>query len=177
MANYLRVWRSGGTYFFTVCLLRRHGNDLLIRHIDALRKAIVQTRQNHAFEINAWVVLPEHQHCVITLPAGDDDFALRWRLIKRRFPEAIPNTEYRNEVRIRRGERGVWQRRYWEHLIRNEQDYQAHVDYVHFNPVKHQLVRRVSEWPYSTFHRWLEAGVYPSNWGAGGVSSSLEYDD
>jgi putative transposase len=177
MSNYRRAWQSGGTYFFTVCLLQRQGNDLLTRHISVLRDAVRVTQKDHPFNIEAWVVLPEHLHCVITLPVGDADFALRCRLIKRRFSEAIPNTEYRNEARMRRGERGIWQRRYWEHLIRDEQDYQAHIDYVHFNPVKHGLVERVVEWPYSTFHRCVRHGVYPSNWGDGSNAAVLAYDD
>jgi putative transposase len=122
------------------------------------------------------VVLPEHLHCVIELPPGDSDFATRWRLIKMEFSKALPRTERLSEVRIRRGERGIWQRRYWEHLIRDERDYQAHMDYVHINPVKHGLVKFVADWPHSTFHRLVEEGVYPENW-AGGNEVDLDYGD
>ena len=177
MSNYRRFWKPGGTFFFTVCLAHRRDNDLLIRHISALRYAIKETRKTYPFKIDAWVVLPEHMHCVITLPSTDDNYSLRWRLIKRWYSEAIPKTEYRSEVRSKRGERGIWQRRYWEHVIRDEQDYRAHIDYVHFNPVKHGLVNRAADWPYSTFHRWVMKGAYLASWGQDGCVTALEYDD
>ncbi len=113
---------------------------------------------------------------MIELPSDDLDFALRLRLIKSGFSKAIPKTEYRSDVRIKRGERGIWQRRYWEHLIRSEADYQAHMDYVHINPLKHGLVESVADWEYSTFHRLVKAGIYPHNW-AGGAEVALSYDD
>jgi REP-associated tyrosine transposase len=167
MPNYRRVWCPGGTYFFTVTLLERHHNDLLVRHIDALRHAVACVRARHPFTIHGWVVLPDHLHCVIELPSGDANYAMRWALIKQRFSKAIPATEPRNEARQRRAERGIWQRRYWEHLIRDERDYAAHMDYVHFNPVKHGLVSRVQDWPHSTFRRLVRMGVYPLEWGLG----------
>ncbi|AKH37408.1 REP-associated tyrosine transposase [Nitrosomonas communis] len=176
MPDYRRLWHPGGTYFFTVNLLRRHGNPLLIRHIDVLRGVVGRVRKGHPFQIYGWVVLPDHLHCVIALPPGDDDFAMRWRLIKMGFSKALPKNERLSAVRVRRGERGVWQRRYWEHLIQDEADYRAHMDYVHINPVKHGLVERVADWPYSTFHRWVAQGVYPSDW-AGGTEDSLSYED
>ena len=98
------------------------------------------------------MTLPEHLHCVITLPPGDSDFSLRWRLIKSGFSSALPKAEHLSDVRIAAGERGIWQRHYWEHLIRDEADYQRHVDYVHVNPLKHGYVKRVKDWPYSKFH-------------------------
>ena len=176
MPDYRRAWHPGGTYFFTVNLLQRRGNDLLTRHIDLLRKAVSLIRQRHPFVIHGWVVLPEHLHCIIELPPDDADFATRWRLIKLTFSKALPITERRSKVRIARGERGIWQRRYWEHLIRDEKDFHAHMDYVHINPLKHGLVKRVNEWPYSTFHRLVEKGVYPADW-AGGDENKLEYED
>jgi putative transposase len=174
MPDYRRAWHPGGTYFFTVNLLERHANDLLTRHVDALREAVRRVRQRHPFAIHAWVVLPDHLHCVIELPAGDADFATRWRLIKMGFSKALPCTERVSKTREARGERGIWQRRYWEHLIRDEADYQAHMDYVHINPVKHGLVKSVADWPHSTFHRLVERGVYPRDWVGGnedGVSA------
>lgn len=137
MPNYRRAWQTGGTYFFTVNLLQRHDNDLLVRHIEILRNSIRQTKTAHPFTIYGWVVLPNHLHCVISLPENDSDFAVRWRLIKSRFSKNIPDREWRSDIRIKRGERGIWQRRYWEHLIRDERDFIAHMDYVHINPVKH----------------------------------------
>ena len=165
MPDYRRAWHPGGIYFFTLNLLRRHDNDLLIRHIDSLREAVRRVRQAHPFEIHGWVVLPDHLHCVIRLPPGDADFALRLRLIKVAFSKAVPREEWRSAVRRRWGERGIWQRRFGERLIKDDADYRAHMDYVHFNPVKHSLVRRMRDWPYSTFHGLVTEGVYPIDWG------------
>jgi putative transposase len=164
MPNYRRAFIPGGTWFFTVNLLQRHHNDLLIRKIDLLRETVRRVRERHPFQIDAWVVLPEHLHCVWTLPSGDSDFSMRWRLIKSGFSRALPKTEIRTDVRKAAGERGIWQRHYWEHLIRDEADYQRHVDYVHVNPLKHGYVKRVKEWPYSTFHRYVAKGVYTLDW-------------
>ncbi len=166
MPDYRRVRIPGGTYFFTVNLLERYPNDLLVRHIDALRKAVQQTRERHPFHVDAWVVLPDHLHTVWTLPEGDADFANRWRTIKQHFSRALDATERRSIVRLRRGERGIWQRRFWEHAIRDERDFAAHVDYVHINPVKHGYVERVQDWPFSTFRRFVKAGIYPLDWGS-----------
>jgi putative transposase len=177
MPNYRRVHRPGGLYFFTVNLNRRDDNDLLTRHIDLLRSAVRDVRRRHPFAIHGWVVLPDHLHCVMELPQDDSDFAMRWRLIKATFSRAIPDDDSRSDSRRRRGERGVWQRRFWEHAIRDEGDYRAHMDYVHINPVKHGLVSRVVDWPYSTFHRLVERGVYPADWAGGTLVEALDYDD
>jgi putative transposase len=176
MPDYRRAWHPGGAYFFTVNLLQRQGNDLLTRQVELLRAAVRSVRHRHPFTIHGWVVLPDHLHCVIELPAHVADFATRWRLIKMGFSKALPQGERRSSVRVRRGERGIWQRRYWEHLIRDDADFRAHMDYVHVNPVKHGLVKRVCEWPYSTFHRLVEQGVYPPDW-AGGDDVAIEYGD
>jgi putative transposase len=176
MPDYRRVWHLGGTYFFTVNLQQRNGNDLLVRHIDTLRQVVRAVKTRHNFRIHGWVVLPDHLHCVIELPNHDADFATRWRLIKMGFSKSLPQTERLSEVRVRRGERGIWQRRYWEHLIRDEADFRAHMDYVHINPLKHGLVKRVADWPYSTFHRLVTQGIYPSDWG-GSDEDKLGYDD
>ncbi len=176
MPNYRRVWYPGGTYFFTVNLLQRRGNDLLIRNIDTLRRVVKSVKTRHPFWIHGWVVLPDHLHCVIELPPDDADFSLRWRLIKMEFSKSLPVIEQRSKTRLKRGERGIWQRRFWEHLIRDERDYRAHMDYVHINPVKHGVISRVCDWPYSTFHRLVEQGVYPCDWG-GGDEGVLGYGD
>ena len=176
MPNYRRAWYPGGTYFFTVNLLERSGNDLLVRHIDLLRESVRAVRASHPFTIHAWVVLPDHLHCVIELPIGDADFALRWRLMKSHFSKSLPRTEMLSAARMRRGERGIWQRRFWEHLIRDERDFSAHMDYVHINPFKHGLVNSVADWPYSTFHLLVGQGVYPKNW-AGGDEDQVAYSD
>ena len=163
MPDYRRNRVPGGTYFFTVNLLERK-SDLLTRHIDLLRDAIKQTRRSRPFHIDAWVVLPDHMHCIWTLPDGDHNYSARWKAIKIRFAKEVPKTEYRSQVRVRKGERGIWQRRFWEHTIRDEEDYEAHMNYVHINPVKHGYVNIVRDWPFSTFHRYVELGVYPEDW-------------
>jgi putative transposase len=170
MPDYRRFRVPGGTYFFTINLLDRR-SDLLVRHIDALREAVRRTRRERPFVIDAWVVLPDHMHCVITLPAGDDDFSNRIKAIKIRFSRSIPATERRSRVRVARGERGIWQRRFWEHAIVGDLDYARHMDYVHFNPVKHGHVTRARDWPYSTFHRAIRAGLYTADWGAGDLEN------
>ncbi len=174
--DYRRLWHAGGTYFFTINLLKRHNNHLLVENIDAIKNAINRVKQYHPFIIHAWVILPEHMHCIIELPKDDHDFATRIRLIKIYFSKAIPKTERLSATRKRRGERGIWQRRYWEHVIRNQADFNAHMDYVHINPVKHGWVEQVKDWPHSTFHHCVKQGIYPEDWG-GGHEGDLSYDD
>ena len=164
MPNYRRIWTPGGTYFFTVNLADRKGADLLTRHIQALRYAVWSARKSHPFIIHAWVVLPDHLHCIIELPPNDSNYAIRWRIIKTCFSAALPVDEKRSPSRRRRGERGIWQRRYWARVIVDDADMNTHMDYVHVNPVKHGLVERVVDWPYSTFHHWVDKGVYPEFW-------------
>lgn len=176
MANYTRAWQPGGTWFFTVTCLGRYDNDLRVKNIGILRRSVGTVKRSYPFAIHAWVVLPDHLHCVISLPEGDTDFATRWRLIKAGFSKGLPEREWVSDTRRRRGERGVWQRRYWEHLIRDDADFQAHVDYCHINPLKHGLVERVGDWPYSTFHRMVEQGVYPGDW-AGGAEGAVTCSD
>jgi putative transposase len=149
-----------------VNLAKRRGNDLLIRQIDDLRTAFRETRKDHPFTVDGIVVLPDHLHCLWQLPDGDDDFSLRWRLIKLRFSLRIDTGERISSSRERKAERGIWQRRYWEHAIRDETDYQTHLDYIHYNPVKHGLVHAAKDWPYSSFHRYVKKGFYPLDWGA-----------
>jgi putative transposase len=161
MRTYTRLRLAGGWYFFTVNLAARRGNDLLIRHIADLRAAFRQTRLEHPVFIDAIVVLPAHLHCLWRLPSNDDDFPLRWRLIKARFSSRLAAGEYISPSRQRKGERGIWQRRYWEHVIRDERDFQRHLEYIHYNPVKHGYVSAAKDWPYSSFHRWVDRGVYP----------------
>lgn len=164
MVAYRRNFISGGSYFFTVTMLNRTSR-LLIEHIDELRTAFVSVRAERPFEIDAIVVLPDHLHCVWTLPPGDADYALRWREIKSRFSRRIPSGERRTVGRINKRERGLWQRRYWEHTLRDESDMMRHIDYIHYNPVKHGHASRTADWPYSSFHRFVRRGIYPLNWG------------
>ena len=150
--------------FFTVNLAERHGNTLLTDRINHLREAFRRTFATHPVIMNAAVVLPEHLHCIWQLPPGDDDYPVRWRLIKSHFSRLVESGERRSESRLRKGERGIWQRRYWEHLIRDDRDYARHVDYIHYNPIKHGLVAQAADWPYSTFSRWVRRGVYTEAW-------------
>ena len=164
MARYRRLRIEGGTHFFTLALADRR-SSLLVERIDLLRGAVGRVRQLHPFDIDAFVVLPEHLHAIWTLPEGDDDFSTRWRLIKLLFSNGVTKGERIGRSRRKQGERGIWQRRFWEHAIRGERDFAAHMDYVHFNPVKHALVEHVADWPYSSFHRCVARGQYPADWG------------
>jgi putative transposase len=150
MPDYRRNRVPGGTFFFTVNLLDRRSN-LLVARIDAVRDAVRQVRARAPFHIDAWVVLPDHMHCLWTLPQGDADFPGRWRAIKTTFAKSLPIGEPRSPIMTSRGERGIWQQRYWEHTIRDDRDFATHMDYTHFNPVKHGLVAHPADWPYSSF--------------------------
>jgi putative transposase len=163
MPNYRRAFVPGGCWFFTVNLLERR-QRLLVDHADALRNAFEETRKKYPFDIVAIVVLPDHLHAVWSLQPGDADFSTRWRLIKARFAKALPKQEWLSAVRQARNERGIWQRRFWEHLIRNDADYARHIEYCYINPVKHGLVARVQDWPHSSFHRDVRRGIFPLDW-------------
>jgi REP-associated tyrosine transposase len=163
MIYYRRNFVSGASYFFTVNLDDRKSH-VLTDHIGELRAAFRYVRQRHPFALDAIVVLPDHLHAIWTLPDGDSDFSMRWRLIKSAFSRALPVGEKISRSRAAKGERGIWQRRYWEHTLRNEQDFERHADYIHFNPVKRRLVQRVKDWPYSSFSRMVRNGVYPEDW-------------
>ena len=166
MPNYIRAFAPGGAFFFTVALLKRK-QRLLTEHIDDLRSVFSEAKRRRPFTIEAIVILPDHLHCIWTLPPGDGDFSKRWHDIKSRFAAKIPQDERRSIRRQKKGERGIWQRRFWEHLIRDERDLERHIDYIHFNPVKHGYVTRVINWPYSSFHRYVRSGILPENWAAG----------
>lgn len=168
MSDYRRARVAGGTFFFTVVSYRRQMIlcDEFVRN--ALREVVVSVRRRRPLVIDAWVLLPDHLHCIWTLPPGDGDFSLRWSLIKREVSRAV-GTRYRREEwlsssKLKHRESTVWQRRFWEHCIRDEADYRHHVDYIHFNPVKHGLVAHAADWPHSTFHRFVTAGMYPPDW-------------
>lgn len=162
MTNYRRNRIAGGCDFFTVNLAERR-LTLLTDHIDLLRAAFRYARMRHPFTIEGIVVLPDHLHAIRRLPEGDDDFSLRWRMIKSAFSRSLPPGERISASRLRKGERGLWQRRYWEHTIRNDSDFSQHMDYVHFNPVNYGFVLQVKDWPYSSFHRLVRLGVYPGD--------------
>jgi putative transposase len=162
MVFYRRNFIPGGTYFFTVALTDRK-RDWLVRHINLLRLAFRRAKRERPFTIDAIVVLPEHLHCVWTLPPGDADYSHRWRLIKACLSKdlLLAGAPIHQSAK---GEYNVWQRRFWEHTVRDEADLLAHVDYIHYNPVKHGLVTRVSDWPYSSFHRFVRMGWLSADW-------------
>ena len=178
MPHYQRANTTGATYFFTLVTYRRQTIlcDTQVR--EALREAIVSVRKKRPFEIDAWVLLPDHLHCIWTLPPDDADYPKRWGMIKRqvsvrcredyRRPEWITTSKRKNR------ESTLWQRRYWEHQIRDELDFEKHLDYIHYNPVKHGLCEHVSAWPYSTFHRYLTLGTYSIDWGGIEVEAGTE---
>jgi putative transposase len=168
MPNYHRNHVPGATYAFTVNLRDRR-SDLLTTQIDHLRAAVHSVRAEHPFTIEAWVVLPDHMHCLWTLPPGDTLYPRRLQLIKGRFSQTQPSTQIPRASLIRKAERGIWQRRYWEHTIRDDADFAAHMDYIHFNPVKHGYAHSAADWPYSTFARCVARGLYPVDWTASDV--------
>ena len=169
MTDYRRVYISGATWFFTVNLAERRNNSLLVEHIDLLRAAFLYVKKRKPYTINAAVIMPDHLHCIWTLPAEDADFSVRWNLLKGYFSRGIPKVENISQSWIKRRERGLWQRRFWAHLLTSQEDFNNHMDYIHWNPVKHGLVNRVMDWPYSSFHRFVAHGVYPNAWGHSGA--------
>ena len=169
MSNYRRARDAGACYFFTVVTHQRQPALTQPRLREALRLAIERVRQGHPFSIHGWVLLPDHLHCLWQLPEGDADFSLRWSMIKRLTSQAV--SELSGSISLSRNlrrESGLWQRRFWEHRIRDERDYRQHLDYLHWNPVRHTLVERVADWPWSSYHRLVREGVYPADWGGSG---------
>ncbi|MEQ1775674.1 MAG: transposase [Burkholderiales bacterium] len=168
MSRYRRSLTEGATFFFTVNTYRR---KKLLTHPEvraSLHEAIKHVRKQIPFTIDAWVLLPDHLHAIWTLPKDDSAYGKRWGMIKAQVSRCcahVADDSARSASRIKRHERDFWQRRFWEHQIRDERDFERHVDYVHYNPVKHGLVTQVSQWPYSTFHRYINHGVYPQDWG------------
>ena len=160
MSNFRRNYQSGGTYFFTVVSKKRAPIFTQPDIRALLKSAIAQVRQNRPFEIDAWVLLPDHLHSIWTLSEGDNDYSTRWQEIKRWVSRQYGQS--------------IWQPRFWEHTIRDDGDFQRHMDYVNYNPVKHGLCDAVADWPYSTFHRCVKQGIYPMDWG--GYADTLNGD-
>jgi putative transposase len=176
MPEYRRVKTSGGTYFFTIVThLRR---PILTNEIVrlALREGIQRARQTLPFQIDAWVLLPDHLHAVLTLPPEDNNYAARWAIIKRQVSilcgKQFCEIATLSKSKQKRKESGIWQRRYWEHQIRDDLDYQRHMNYLHWNPVKPGNVQQVADWPFSSFHRLAAAGMYPPDWGSDPVDEA-----
>ncbi|MHB1187250.1 REP-associated tyrosine transposase [Thiobacillus sp.] len=169
MSNYRRAYEGGATYFFTVVAYRRQ--PILTRPdvLDALRDAFRKVRQTEPFKLDAVVILPDHLHAIWTLPPGDADFGARWGMIKRFVTKAVGKSglaPVTDSMKARR-ECGIWQRRFWEHLIRDDEDYARHMDYIHYNPVKHGHVENPADWPHSSFQKCVERGIYPMDWASG----------
>ncbi len=176
MPNYRRFFVHGGCYFFTVNLLERR-RSLLTDHIDSLRDSVRRVKRLYPFHIDAWVVLPDHMHMVLTLPPDSADFSVRLRLMKLLFAKGLPRGERLSATRRKRNERGIWQRRFWEHSIRDDRDYSKHIDYCHWNPMKHGYVQQVKDWPYSTFHRYVHQGLLASDWAGFTEPSGSEFGE
>jgi putative transposase len=180
MSRYRRATTPGSSYFFTVVTYRRQPILCNEKIRNALHTAIESVRTSRPFVIDAWVLLPDHLHCVWTLPDGDADFSTRWMKIKRAVSLAC-GEEYRRDdwvtaSKLKHRESTIWQRRYWEHQIRDEEDFARHVDYIHFNPVKHGHVQYAVDWQYSTFHRYVRDGVYERDWAGVMDSEVMGYD-
>jgi putative transposase len=166
--RYRRVNIAGGAYFFTLVTERRRPLFRERAAVALFLDAVESIRSRHPFQVDAYVVLPDHLHALWTLPEGDAKFSTRWRLIKEAFTRAYMKAHEapdRSESRRTKGEQGVWQRRFWEHVIRDDADFAAHLDYIHFNPVHHGLAAAPCDWPYSSFRTWMERGVYDATWG------------
>ena len=164
--RYRRAKARGGTFFFTVVTFKRMRILTKESNVDSLRESLKHVIESHPFKIAAFVLLPDHLHCIWTLPEHDSDFSTRWRLIKTRFTRKCDD-RFKHEAfesRKRKKEQTVWQRRFWEHQIRDELDFQKHVEYIHYNPVHHKYARRPIDWPYSSFHRYGREGKYDAAW-------------
>ena len=177
MPNYTRNFIPGGTFFFTVVTYDRRPWLCSDAARSSLRQAIDKVRTNMPFSIDAWVLLPDHLHCIWTLPPDNTDYSSRWRLIKGHVSKTVADECVDAPVspsRLKRGERGLWQRRFWEHTIRDEDDFAAHCDYIHYNPVKHGLCASPREWSFSTFYGFVKSGVYGIDWGDGDMTRFRE---
>jgi putative transposase len=169
--RYRRAFVAGGSFFFTLVTEKRRPLLASADAVGTLREAFRLVRSSRPFELDAIVILPDHLHCIWTLPPGDADFATRWRLIKTWFTKhcAPALRSLPNSLQKSRREQALWQHRYWEHLLRDERDFDRHVEYIHYNPVKHGYAASPMEWPHSSFRRYAEAGIYAAGWGQGVV--------
>jgi putative transposase len=170
--QYRRARTKGGTYFFTVVTHNRRKILCKPENIDLLRSAFQSVMEKHPYHIDAIVLLPDHLHCIWTLPPDDNDFSTRWRLIKSAFSRKC-DSRYKGKISASRQikkETSVWQRRFWEHAIRDENDFGRHVEYIHYNPVKHNLVNAPRQWAYSSFHKYVGNGLCDLDWGANNMT-------
>lgn len=176
MSRYRRNHLAGGTFFFTVKLADPKSR-LLVEHINLLRKAYASVQKRYPFETVAICVMPNHLHAVWTLPDGDSDYSLRWRLIKTGFSNHFPASNTLSASKQRRHEKGIWQRRFYEHTVRDDADLLRCVDYVHFNPVKHGFAASVKDWPFSSFHRFVRDGLLSPDWGGTGKTLVMSFGE
>jgi putative transposase len=163
MSRYRRVKPDGGVFFFTVTIADR-SSGLLVQQIDRLRRIYASVHQRYPFETIAICILPDHLHAAWALPPGDNDYSTRWSVIKAGFSRGLSQMAPRSSSKLAKRERGLWQRRYWERAIRDDADLARHIDYIHFNPVKHGHVSQVGDWPYSSFHHYVAQGLLPADW-------------
>lgn len=165
--RYRRVRIEGGTYFFTVVTYKRRKLFLDDAHVKLLQTCFAAVAADHPFKTDAQVILPDHIHAMWTLPAGDANYSMRWRQIKSAFSRrsGLATDTNCSISRTDKGERTVWQRRFWEHTVSDDDDFWYHLEYIHRNPVSHELVTRPRDWPHSTFHDWVARGRYDINWG------------
>ncbi|QNA90124.1 transposase [Massilia sp. Dwa41.01b] len=179
MSRYRRA-RTGSTYFFTLVSFRRQPILCLPPIRAALRRAVQDVRIVRPFDIDAWVLMPDHLHCIWTLPDGDLDYSTRWALIKNsvsRFAGiTTPYTGHPSPSRIKHRDAAIWQRRFFEHRIRDDLDFERHADYVHFNPVRHGHADSAIAWPFSTFHRFVRTGIYPADWGGTAQAEMMQLE-
>jgi putative transposase len=175
MSDYRRVFIPGGTFFFTVVTFNRRPILTSDLSREILKHAWETIQEKHPFQCDAACLLPDHLHCLWTLPENDADYSLRWAAIKALFSKGYLHAIGDGSIsRKRKGEVSIWQRRYWEHAIRDERDYARHFDYIHYNPVKHGLVKNVSEWKWSSFHKYKAKGFYSGDWGGSGDAFYLD---
>ncbi|OQX26021.1 MAG: transposase [Desulfobacteraceae bacterium IS3] len=159
MSQYQRLYKNGGCYFFTVVTYSREKFLTHPDNISRLRESFKHVMENRPFVTEAIVILPDHLHCIWKMPPDDSDFSTRWMLMKKYFSIGL-----KSRINNRR-EKQIWQRRFWEHLIRNEDDRLRHIDYIHYNPVKHGYVRHPADWEFSSFKRFISKDYYLKNWG------------
>ena len=181
MSQYIRSYTKGATYFFTLVSYNRRKILCEDDFLQAFKKSIKQVQQQYPFEIIAWVQLPDHLHCIWKMPENDVNYSMRWSQIKRLTTQACPQYHLTKDElsysKIKRHERGIWQRRFFEHQIKDEADFVRHMDYLHYNPVKHGLAERPLDWPHSSFHRYVNQGYYAEDWGGGSIDFSKHFSD
>ena len=172
MPEYRRIRTKGATYFFTVVAYQRQRILCLRKSLEAMQRVFADVASRLPFRTDAWVILPDHMHVVWTLPEGDSDYSTRWDILKKDLTKdlrCLADADAASTTsRVRHRDGTVWQRRFWEHQIRDEPDYRTHLDYIHFNPVKHGFTASPKDWQHSSFHKWVARGAYEEDWGSDG---------